>query len=97
MKIVLATGTSSLLILIGCVVFMQSFEDLSYSQSAGLGFLVLSVLFLSWLLSFFSIIEWVKNIIAKRFETRGQHLSVLPSLPMLCFSVLVLIFLIYRG
>ena len=97
MKLVLTTGISSLLILVGSFVFVSGFDELSSSQSGGLGFLMFPVLVLAGVLSLFSILEWIKLIKQKRSKSVFEYLIVLPSLPMVGLGLLLILFLVYRG
>ena len=97
MKIVLASGISSLLILVGSFVSVSGFNDLSSSQAGGLGFLIFPLLVLAGFLSLFSIIEWAKLIKQKRLKTVYAYLILLPSLPMVGLALLFILFLIYSG
>jgi len=97
MKLVLTTGISSLLILVGSFVLVSSFDDLSSSQAGGLGFFMFPLLVLAGFLSLFSIIEWVKLIKQKRTKNVYEYLILLPSLPMVGLALLLILFLIYSG
>lgn len=97
MKIILSTGFSSLLILASSFVYVSSFEELSTSQAGGLGFLLLPFLVLAGFLSLFSMIEWTRLVSKKRIKTTFERLSVLPSLPMVGLTVLVVVLFVYRG